>query len=174
MIWRFSAYMEYLRNGEDSIDLVTTVISNGVLILAGIFTTALPVLTNMRREPSSVHELATGLGRHVTPRASKAGLPRAAEEGHPRHEELAPQTEVQHSPSQPGYPPPQTPPPTKPLPGLPENLPVTPRPSPLVLPFPPPAQTRLSSWPSTSTLHGSGDGLIVECTASSWSSIGLR
>lgn len=166
MIWHYRAHANFLRNGGRSVDLAPTIISNEFLILAAVFTTALPVLSNIRREPTSVHELETGHFRHGQANSSKSTSFRTGQAGSSPHEAV--------SKTQDRYPPPKTPPPTKPLQSPPEIFPVTPPPSPLrpPLPLPPlPPQARLVTWPSRFTPQESRDFPAVEFETCLWSSI---
>lgn len=162
-IWRFLAYADFLRDGGRGVDPALTAMLNGFLILAAIFATALPLIIKMQRRHSSEHELETWPGQNETPSIAQRTALRVGEEVDVPHDQSKEATSARCSDYK--WLPCRLPPPTTPLPQPPQQSPVTP---------PPPLQ---SSWPSSSTLQGFGDGrdaYIITVPPCVWSSIGPK
>jgi hypothetical protein len=147
---RFSAYARFVGNEDgDGNNLRSTIVLNGILILATIVTTNLPVVTTMLRKPKQ--------------RCGRT-LPEPGEEVPSGHEELG----EQKPPELPlrsshGFGPPKTPPPKMALPRLPRGsvVPMEPtwlRQSPSPPPLPRSRQPPLTPWASVSTLQEPWDG----------------
>lgn len=158
---RFSAYAGFMGN-DDRGKLGSTIVLDGILILATIFTTNLPIVTNLLRKPK---ELDTKCGQNEMPSAVKRTLPEPVEDVSSGHGDLG-EREPPESPltSSHGFGPPKTPPPKMALPRLPERLPREPRclrqrPSPP--PSPRSRQSSLKTTPSKSTLQGPWDGRSI-------------
>lgn len=159
---RFSVYARFVGNDDGgSNNLRSTIVLNGILILATIFTTNLPVVTNMLRKPK---ELDTECGQNEMPSVARRTSPEPGEEVPTGNEELG----EPNPPESPltlshGFGPPETPPPKMALPRLPRGSVVPMKPAWLRQPpLPPPLsrskQLPLTSWPSRSTLQEPWDG----------------
>lgn len=157
---RFSAYARLMGNDDGGgKNLRSTIVLNGILILATIFTTNLPVVTNMLRKPN---ELDTECGQNEMPSVVRRTLPEPGKEVSSGHEDLG----EREPPGLPltlshGFGPPKTPPPKMALPRLPQRSPMEPtwlRQPPSPPPSPRSRQSPLKTWPSRSTLQEPWDG----------------
>jgi hypothetical protein len=135
---RFSAYARFVGNEDgDGNNLRSTIVLNGILILATIITTNLPVVTTMLRKPN---ELDTECGQNEMPSVVRRTLPDPGEEVPSGHEEFGP---------------PKTPPPKKALPRLPQESVMEPmRLQQPPLPLPSPLQEHWDGRSTHSTTHG--------------------
>lgn len=151
---RFSAYARFVGNEDgDGNNLRSTIVLNGILILATIITTNLPVVTTMLRKPN---ELDTECGQNEMPSVVRRTLPDPGEEVPSGHEELGEQKPpelpltLSHE-----FGPPKTPPPKKALPRLPQESVMEPmwlqQPP---LPLPSPLQEHWDGRSTHSTTHG--------------------
>ena len=160
---RFSAYAGFMDNDDrGSNNLGSTIMLNGILILATIFTTNLPIVTNMLRKPN---ELDTECGQNGMPSAVQRTLPERVDEVSSGHEDLG-EREPPELPltSSHGFGAPKLSPPKMVLPWLPGRLPREPtclRQRPPPPPSPRSRQSSLRTMPSRSTLQESWDGRSI-------------